>query len=267
LFEHKILRQVSLSLKKAALLRSTKTKKEESHSLQLLIPAYFAPYGYGEKEWEKLIEVARTIPVIAIVNPASGPGKKTDPRYTEVFNQALEAGVRLIGYTTTAYGERPLSHVIEEIGRWYAFYPEVQGIFIDEQASSKEILDYYIQIRDCVRETIYQSLIVTNPGTSCDTEYLKNGIADVFCFFENKEGFESFSLPSVASGYPSEGLAALIYNARSVREMNSYINRAIQQKIGALYITDMTGVNPWDRLPSYWEEEVMRIQSLLRSLQ
>ena len=27
---------------------------------------------------------------------------------------------------------------------WYRFYPEIQGIFLDEQASSVEQIDYYV---------------------------------------------------------------------------------------------------------------------------
>jgi hypothetical protein len=231
------------------------------YSFQFLIPAYFAPYGAGLKEWEKLVEVARVVPTVAIFNPASGPGRIYDPGYSEVIAQATQAGARLIGYITTAYGDRPISHVIEEIGRYYAFYPEINGIFIDEQSSDPKLIDYYMQVRDAVRETFFHSLIVSSPGTSCDEAYLKNEIGDIFCFFENKTGFEDFNLPNNALSYPASRHAALIYNTKTVKQMKAYLDHAIREKIGTIYITDKAGVNPWDRLPAYWDEEVESVRS------
>ena len=33
----------------------------------------------------------------------------------------------------------------------------------------------------------------------------------------------------------------------------------MRKRAGCIYITDDTGANPWDRLPSYWEEEVAAV--------
>ena len=41
--------------------------------------------------------------VVAIVNPASGPGKRVDANYTKVLEQAKKSKVTLIGYVSTKY--------------------------------------------------------------------------------------------------------------------------------------------------------------------
>ena len=46
----------------------------------LLVPAYFYPAGDGLQHWDDLLAAADRVPIVAIVNPASGPGKAADPK-------------------------------------------------------------------------------------------------------------------------------------------------------------------------------------------
>ena len=47
-------------------------------ALSLLVPAYIYPGGKGLKDWERLIAAADSVPIIAIINRDSGPGKQVD---------------------------------------------------------------------------------------------------------------------------------------------------------------------------------------------
>ena len=38
--------------------------------------------------------------------------------------------------------------------------------------------------------------------------------------------------------------------------------QAHDRRLGWIYITDDKGTNPWDQLPSYWEEEVKELLKL-----
>ena len=60
----------------------------EMPKVRLLVPAYFYPAGKGLKDWERLIASAEKLPIVAIVNPASGPGKRVDGSYSELFRKA-----------------------------------------------------------------------------------------------------------------------------------------------------------------------------------
>jgi hypothetical protein len=38
------------------------------------------------------------------------------------------------------------------------------------------------------------------------------------------------------------------------------LNKALQLNAGGIYITDVSGANPYDPLPSYWDQEVSELQ-------
>ena len=78
-----------------------------SGRLGLLVPAYIYPVAGGA--WDQLAAVASTVPLIAIVNPNSGPGTASDPNYVSAINNVRAAGGGVIGYVPTDYGD-PARH-------------------------------------------------------------------------------------------------------------------------------------------------------------
>jgi hypothetical protein len=42
--------------------------------------------------------------------------------------------------------------------------------------------------------------------------------------------------------------------------MRACLQVAVEQKVGYCYVTDAGGANPWQRLPSYWDEEVAAVR-------
>ena len=69
----------------------------KSSQLRILVPAYFAPIGNGLAYWDKLLEASDRIPIVAILAPAVGPGKRPDPDYVKLLKRAEKTGVVLIG--------------------------------------------------------------------------------------------------------------------------------------------------------------------------
>lgn len=225
--------------------------------VQLLVPAYFYPAGNGAKEWERLIAAADRVPIVAIINPASGPGRRVEPNYTALFEKAGKAKqLTTIGYVSTSYAKRPLEEVKADIDRWIKFYPGIQGIFFDEQASSADQLDYYATLYSHVRETHKLQLVITNPGTTCAEAYISRPAADASCLFEGPRPFDVAKLPAWRAKYDTDRVAVLSYQIDSAESMRRLIASAVEQRLGYCYITDDSGNNPWDRLPKYWDEEV-----------
>ncbi|HQU46117.1 MAG TPA: spherulation-specific family 4 protein, partial [Pirellulales bacterium] len=103
--------------------------------IKLFVPTYFYPAGEGLKEWERLISAAQMVPIVAIANPASGPGDQADPNHANIIGRATQAGVTVIGYVGTQYTKKPLAQVKAEVDRWTHLYPAIKGIFFDEQTS------------------------------------------------------------------------------------------------------------------------------------
>jgi serine/threonine protein kinase len=233
---------------------------EASPHLRLLVPAYFYPGGDGLKEWDRLIDSADATGLVAIVNPASGPGKEADRNFVQVMDRARTAGITLIGYVSTAHAKRPLPEVEADVERWVRFYPRVDGIFFDEQASGADQVDYYAALYDQARKLLPRALVVTNPGTLCAEEYLSRPAADVACLAEVSKSFADYRVPSWAGRYTANRFCALIRGITKAELMKEYIREMPDKAVGYCYITQTTGPNPWDRLPPYWEAEVAAVQ-------
>jgi hypothetical protein len=236
---------------------------EPEPRLRLLVPAYFYPAGEGLKHWEPLMASAARVPILAIVNPASGPGDKADANYTKLLDRARrQAGLTLLGYVSTRYARRQLADVQADVDRWLRLYPQIHGIFFDEQVSAADKADYYAALYAHVRKARKLRLVVTNPGTACAEAYLARPAADVICLFEGAEGFAAWRPPVWAGKYGARRFAALAYKVGAAGQMRKHVEAAAEKGVGCLYVTDAAGANPWDRLPAYWDEEVAAVRKV-----
>ena len=232
-------------------------KEKEVPRLRLLVPAYFYPAGDGAKEWDRLFAASAHAPIVAIVNPASGPGKKADPNYVKLLERAKRfEKFTPVGYVATTYGQRALEEVKADVDRWVEMYPGIRGIFFDEQASGADRVAYQAALYKHVRAKPGLKLVLSNPGTVCDEKYLSQSATDVACLFEGPKPFDPAAFPKWVAKYSPGRVAVLSYKIGTVKEMRECIRVAGEQKIGYYYVTDAEGANPWDRLPRYWDEEV-----------
>jgi hypothetical protein len=225
-------------------------------TVRLLIPAYFYPAGQGLQDWNRVIQAAAKVPITAIVNPGSGPGEKVDPNYRQIFQLAKDTRITLIGYVTLSYAKRPIASVKGDIDRWLVFYPDLQGIFFDEQPSGVEHAPFAEECFAYARQKIPKAQVVSNPGTACAREYFTGPSAPTVCLFENQRGFEDYRLPSWADPLPPFRFAILHYNLKTVDEMRQVLQAAIQQRAGFIFLTDRQAPTPWTGLPSFWNEEL-----------
>jgi hypothetical protein len=232
--------------------------------LQLLVPAYFYPSGEGLAQWNRVIESSAAATTVAIANPESGPGKLTDPNYTKTLERARQKKVTVIGYVSTNYAKRLLHEVKEDVDRWIDFYPTIQGVFFDEQASSADQIPYYAALYDHVRKVRGLPLVVANPGTVCAEQYVARPALDVACLAEVVKNFGEYHRPAWTDRYPADRFAALLCSTPSSEQMRKLVLEIRDKRMGYCYITDANEPNPWNRLPSYWDAEVEAIQELNR---
>lgn len=232
-----------------------------SPRLTLMVPAYFYPVGPGEKFWEMLIQAAPRAPIVVIANPASGPGAQEDPNYTQMLDRVSRAEITVIGYVATSYAKRNLSEVKSDIDRWLRFYPQIKGILLDEQTSGADRVDYYADLGKYIRARIPKALVVSNPGTVCAEEYISHNVVDVVCLFENHTGFHAYEAPSWAARYPARRVCFLPYQTAGVEMMKECVRQAVRKRAGYFFTTDDgADGNPWDSLPSYWNELVEAVR-------
>lgn len=270
----RILRATASSALAAAASLATESRAEEKPDAKatppknkakvgILVPAYFDPnVSGGGQYWDRMIDAAASVPIIAIANPASGPGKKADPAYTPVLDRARKAGLKVVGYVSTSYAKRPRAEILADIGRWVEFYPGISGFFFDEQTSDPAHVNDYVAYRDGARKLLKNARIVTNPGTVCDEGYVSKKATDIVCIFEHHSGFNEFHAPAWTKKYAANRFSTLPYATPDETTMRQRLQKTVAEGIAWVYITDDTGNNPWDRLPTYWEAEVEAVRML-----
>ncbi|MCC7261954.1 MAG: spherulation-specific family 4 protein, partial [Candidatus Latescibacteria bacterium] len=209
------------------------------------------------------IAAAPRVPLIAILNPASGPGEKGIPDYARAVDSLRTAGGRVIGYVHTSYGQRPLAEVLAEVDAYYQRYA-LDGIFFDETTGDTTAahLSYYRACGEYVQKRAPRALVVLNPGTDADQAYL--GSASCLLLFENDQASASllgWQPPAWVSPGRAGQVAVLAYHLPDAAAMAAVLERALGAGAGWLYLTDDTLPNPWDTLPVFWEAQV---QALIR---
>lgn len=225
-----------------------------AHALELLVPAYFYPADDGAASWQALAAAAPGVGITAILNPDSGPGAALDPSYGSVVDGLQAAGGRVIGYVHTSYGTRSAATVKAEISRYYTLYG-VDGIFIDEMSNDGAKLGYYQSLHDYIRGLDADGYIVGNPGTRTAQGYLAT--ADVLVTFESPAAeYAGYEADAWTQSQDASRFAHLVYEVPNAAAMQATIARARAMNVGHVYVTDDDISNPWDRLPSYWAEEV-----------
>jgi hypothetical protein len=237
--------------------------KGKTPPFRILVPAYFYPGGDANlKEWQKLAAAAGLkprVPIIAIINPSSGPGKKLDPNYRAVIQAMNKVGITTIGYVSTSNGKRSADAVEADFKTWRKFYPEIKGVFLDEQASDAESVKLYISYCQSIRKRTPKALIVSNPGTICDEAYFAKDGPDVICVHENGDGLKTYDPPAWLEKQAASRVAALTYS-QDKKAMSEEVALAKKKGIGCLFVTDEKLPNPWAKLPSYWFEFVKEVR-------
>jgi hypothetical protein len=202
---------------------------------------------------------ARIIDLTAILNPASGPGTSADLNYVNAVNNLHAAGGHVVGYVFTDYGNRPESAVEADIRSYISFY-KIDGIFLDQQSTDPTKVGYYADLYNFIKNQNPSYQVIANPGTNTDEAYLSTPTADVLVTFENTASNYPGATPAPwTSNYSTNHFANLIHTEPTVAGMAADLLLAQQRNVGWVFVTDAGLPNPYDRLPSYWDQEVALI--------
>jgi hypothetical protein len=234
----------------------------ESLALGILIPAYFSP----GTQWSALNRAAERVPLIAIMNPANGPGNASNNGYVTAINSLKRSKGRVIGYVHTSYTARSLDAVRGDIDRYYAYY-DIDGIFVDEMTndSNAQHLSYYASLYEHIKGKNHSHLVIGNPGINAPAAYITRPAADTLVTFEHHTGYDKYVPDVWTRTEPSTVLVHLCYAVTNSATMTNYLNLVVARNVGYDYITDDGGNNPWGRLASYWLEEIDLIEKINRA--
>ncbi len=205
----------------------------------LLIPVYF---NNDNEEWNKVIY--NDAEEVVIINVNDGPGDSVDASYVQFISSLIANGKKPIGYIYTKYGSRSLSDVESDIDKWLKLYPDIEGFFIDEVSANSAELSYYKTIYDYIKSK-GDYFIVLNVGTIPDKSYFE--VADNVVVFEDDVSKFVDGVCEINSSKSS----IIVYGA-SEEQMKSIIT---SNNCRYFYITDDSGLYPYDSLPTYFDEE------------
>jgi hypothetical protein len=210
----------------------------------IMVPLYTYPGG----TWDTVVNTKNAhpdVPIVAIVNPASGPGGSKDSNYVTGIAELKAAGVVVIGYVSTAYTSRSLDAVKGDIDKWDSWY-DIDGIFFDEQTNWAGGESYYTQAGDYA-ESKGLGFTVGNPGANSIPSYLST--VDVVLIYESP-GLPNLSDYNSWDSAANDQLGMIPFSVSSLP--TSWLEDATGF-IGWVYVTSDGLPNPWDSLPSYFD--------------
>ncbi len=207
-----------------------------------------------------------TATTMIFFNPSDGPGTSQLNYYLSLVRDAQARGIRVLGYVDTVWanGKVSVSEAEAAIDRYYSWYG-VDGIMLDQVTDScaPAPVTYYTDLYNFVKQKPGADIVVLNPGTFVGECYAK--ISDVLITFEGTyDSYLAYQQPDWVRSYPAGHFLHIIFDTRTVADMQNAIKLAISRNVNGVYITDMgaNGTNPYSSLPSYFDVEVSYLSPL-----
>jgi hypothetical protein len=212
------------------------------------VPAYF----YSSSIWAQAIDT-KPAPAVMLLNVDNGPGTGPLSHFQALVTQAHDAGITVLGYSSTDYGQRAIGSVEAEVRDYKSWYG-VNGIFLDLTQGTPGEFSYYQTLASFIRSAIPNGVVWLNPGDYPDPEFMS--IANVVMVFEGPySAYLSDQVPSWISHYSPSQFAHVIYQTPP-SDLASAVSLSRQRRAGHLFVTDLSGSgNPYGALPSYWTQE------------
>ncbi len=219
----------------------------------MYIPSYFYPGSL----WTQA-DAGAPIVDLMIMNPASGPGTSSNSDYVTAVQNARNAGLKVLGYVHTSYGQRDINTVKGEVDTYLSWY-NISGIFLDEVNTSVAGIPYYQNVSSYINATAahYVSL---NPGTVPNQGYMN--ISDNVVIFEGTYNtYKNWVKPGWVNEYASSKFTHLVYATSGSTKLSDAITKSKSRNAGYVFVTDDVLPNPWDTLPTLWSSELTKINA------
>lgn len=224
-------------------------------SIRMALPAYFAP----GPEWQRVIAAAPTVGMV-IINPSSGPGTSTDPQYMQVIAQARAAGIIVLGYVSTSYGQRPEADVVADINGYYDHY-SLSGIYLAEgpmEADCTPLEAQYRRVADAAHTRDARAYMAVGTHFCPTYVYFFDLMVE---FAMSWSDYQSYVVPTWMPGGSPERFCHFISDVPP-NQAGVAISRAIANGAGWVFATDLSEPNPWGQLPDYFDAELQAIRTL-----
>jgi hypothetical protein len=224
---------------------------------------------YPGAAWDQLIAAASQVKIVAIINPNSGPLATVDSTYSTYMTKLANAGIEMVGYVYTTYGQRPIADVKNDVNTYATKYPLVKGIFLDEASDKAADVPFYTQVYQHVMSKPGYAHNILNPGVQPDAGYLP--IATNIVIFENYgTSLSSASFASWVTCAPNAAAKAGykykfsgIAHTATAGNQAALIQSMVSKGMGMVYVTDGAGgCCTYNTLVSYFAQEAAAVKAL-----
>jgi len=229
-----------------------------SEPLKILVPLYVYPGA----AWDTVANAAKAnsnVKMIAIINPNSGPDANgPDSTYRTYMSKLTAAGVDMVGYVHTTYGDRASGDVYADIDNYASKYPGLKGIFIDEASAAASELSYYQGVYNRITGHSGYVNAILNPGTQPDQGYL--AVSTNLVIFEDAASKLKSSFASWVTCAPNSSqkpgykyhFSGIAYGASS-GTISTYLATMKNSGMGMVYLTDgAAGCCTYNALTTYF---------------
>lgn len=224
---------------------------------KVLVPLYVYPGA----AWDAVAAGARSVSTVAIINPNSGPAASPDSSYVTYMQLLANAGVEMVGYVYTGYGNRDIAAVKADIDTYATQYPLLKGIFLDEGAADAGKVSYYKTLYDYILSMPGWTHDIINPGIVPDSGYLSASTQIV-----TLENYGTEVASAIAPSFAqcsNKGQFSAIVHTVTANSMSSIIDNLLSKNyFGYIYITDGAGgCCTYNTLTSYYASMISYIAS------
>ena len=203
-------------------------------------------YSYPGQVWDDLVKEKNShpsVPVVAIINPDSGPGVR-DPNYVTGIKKLQSAGIIVLGYVYThKVDSSTIKNYVNDYKNWY----NVNGIFFDGMSNVSGDEKFYANLSNYTKS---QGLNYTigNPGTDTLPSYI--GTVDNMILYDNPGLPLVSSLGGWHTNFTRNNFSIVSYG---VNDMNKTYVENIAKHVQYMYVTNSTLPNPFSTLPKYFD--------------
>jgi hypothetical protein len=224
-------------------------------------PLWQLPTVYS---WDDVAAQSRKANIIAIINPADGPGGAGFPisDFRLGMDDLKQANVPMIGYVATDLGARELASVKADIDTWDTAYAAwVSGIYLGNVSNNPIAFAYYQELYGYIKAKGHvRDLAVLGLGASVDRRY--TAIGDILVLFENSYAdWVNYTPDAWVANEDRRKVAALVYGAFATTAMTNAQRLADERNFGWIFVTNDSPPAPYDALPMYWVAEVGALTS------
>ena len=224
-------------------------------TVHLVVPAYYTP----GPDWDRIIAASDVVGMI-IFNPNNGPGMTTDPAYMPAIAKAQAAGIRVLGYVATNYGQRAEADINADVNAYYDLY-KPSGIYFAEgpmEADCTTLDPEYRRLTSLARSRA-QGTFVAIGMRFCPTFITFSDLMVEFA--EDWTTYQSYKVPDWMPAASPDRFCQFINSVPSDQASHA-LSTAVSYGAGWVFATDGVYPNPWAALPSYFDQELTAIRQL-----